>query len=138
MGFTISGGVQIAGGSIVISPGGSSPSPGGAYSFQGSNYGYTTGGDLHPTPGDRTSNIIDKFSFSSDGNATDIGDLSVTQIQGTGQSSTASGYASGGQINDSVSDTTNIEKFPFASDSNGTDVGDLTAGRFKCTAGQQY
>ena len=38
------------------------------YTFQGSNFGYTSGG--HPNL-----NIIDKFSFSSDGNASDVGDL---------------------------------------------------------------
>lgn len=69
MSFTISGGVQIAGGSIVISPGGGSPSPSPSVSF-----GYTSGGFDPAIPGTIT-NRIDKFAFASDGNATDVGDL---------------------------------------------------------------
>ena len=41
-----------------------------AIGFQGRNFGYTSGG----TP---TTNVIDKFSFTSDGNATDVGDVTV-------------------------------------------------------------
>ena len=43
-----------------------------------------------------------------------------------GQSSTASGYTSGGLTSVAFSDV--IDKFPFASDANATDVGDLTGG----------
>mgnify|MGYP000350486781 FL=1 len=80
----ISGGVQLSGGVNLI-PGGSGPTPGGAYSFQGSNYGYVSGGDNHPTSGDRTSDIIQKFSFASDQNGTDVGDLVTGVQQVTGQ-----------------------------------------------------
>ena len=54
------------------------------YSFQGSISGYTSGGLIHyPTnPGE---NVIDKFSFSADANATDVGDL--TSTRGTAASS---------------------------------------------------
>jgi len=40
------------------------------YVFQGSAYGYHYGGYSAPSQSD----VIDKFSFSSDGNATDHGD----------------------------------------------------------------
>ena len=50
------------------------------YTFQGSNFGYTSGGAA-PTP----SNVIDKFSFTSDGNASDVGDLTVARELATGQ-----------------------------------------------------
>ena len=90
------------------------------YSFQGSNYGYTSGGS---TPG--ASNIIDKFPFATDTNATDVGDITVARFYVAGQSSSESGYTSGG---DPVTNT--IDKFPFATDANATDVGDLTAVRW--------
>lgn len=90
------------------------------YTFQGSVSGYMSGG----TP--PASNVIDKFPFASDANATDVGDLTEAKERGAGQSSADNGYASGGvnaafpTINTNV-----IEKFPFASDANATDVGDM-------------
>jgi hypothetical protein len=51
----------------------------------------------------------------------------------TGQSSTSSGYASGGFLPPHIN---TIEKFPFSSDTNASDVGDLTANR-RGAAGQQ-
>ena len=51
----------------------------------------------------------------------------------TFQSSTASGYSSGGEL--AAAETT-IDKFPFASDANATDVGDLTQARYS-VVGQQ-
>ena len=61
--------------------------------FQGSNYGYSSGGK-NPTV---TTNIIDKFPFSADANATDVGDLTVGRYAGAGQSSQTHGYTSGGK-----------------------------------------
>jgi hypothetical protein len=43
-------------------------------------YGYTSGGNTGSN-----SNIIDKFSFSSDGNASDVGDLTVARAYVAGQ-----------------------------------------------------
>jgi hypothetical protein len=50
-----------------------------------------------------------------------------------GQSSTSSGYTSGGASPTLVN---TIDKFPFAADGNATDVGDLTQSRHRA-AGQQ-
>ena len=50
--------------------------------FQGRSYGYTVGGEKVGTV---PVNIIDKFSFSSNGNATDVGDLTVTRSFTAGQ-----------------------------------------------------
>ena len=61
---------------------------------QGSTSGYASGGNA-PSGG---INVIEKFSFSSDGNATDVGDLTVAKLATAGQSSTASGYSSGGYV----------------------------------------
>ena len=92
------------------------------YSFQGSNFGYTSGGNS-------SLNVIDKFPFSSDGNASDVGDLSVGRHGVAGQSSTVSGYTSGHVTADPVVGST-IDKFPFSSDANATDVGDLTVVKY--------
>ena len=88
--------------------------------------GYSSGGQ-NPAQSPNTLNAIDKFPFASDGNATDVGDLTVARYSQAGQSSSASGYTSGG-YGPAQSDV--IDKFPFASDGNATDVGDLTVGRF--------
>ena len=76
-------------------------------------------------------NTIDKFSFATDGNASDVGDLINTFYSATGTSSTVSGYTAGGYT-PSTYDV--IQKFPFTSDGNATDVGNLTLAR--ATAGQ--
>ena len=55
--------------------------------------GYTTASEGSPSV---TYNVIDKFSFATDGNATDVGDMSVHRWAVAGQSSTTDGYASGG------------------------------------------
>jgi hypothetical protein len=83
--------------------------------------GYSSGGRTAPTT---YSDVIDKFSFSSTANATDVGDL-LTVRQGTGSSSTTSGYVAGGASTPS-SFTNQIQKFPFSSDANSTDIADLT------------
>ena len=99
----------------------SSPSPTQA---QGSTSGYTSGGS-----NTGFLNTIDKFPFTSDGNATDVGDLTAVKNAVTGQSSSTNGYASGGWRGPSPGNTNVIEKFPFSSDANATDVGDLTLAR---------
>ena len=67
-------------------------------------------------------NEIQKFSFASDGNATDAADLTVSRYLLGGTSSTTSGYGAGGD----PGRVNTIDKFPFAADDNATDVGDLT------------
>mgnify|MGYP001185183062 CR=1 FL=1 len=98
------------------------------------NHGYTTSGAVHPTvDASGYSNIIDKFPFASDGNASDVGDLTASaRGNASGQSSTTHGYTSGG--GSPVVDT--IDKFSFSVDGNATDVGELTSAKHR-TAGQQ-
>lgn len=98
-------------------------SSGSSYSFQGSNYGYTAGGT---TPSDNGKNVIDKFSFSTDGNATDVGDLVTGTYEAAGNSSTTKGYHTGG-INPAVN---TIQHYPFVTDANATDAADLTSTRY--------
>ena len=93
--------------------------------------GYTTGGHGNP-PFPSIKDIIDKFPFSSDTSATDVGELSAIKYRlGAGQSSFTSGYNTGGDGSGptGVLDTTDIEKFPFASDSPASVVADISVGR---------
>jgi len=99
-------------------------SAGGGYTFQGSVSGYASGGVV----GSSFFNIIDKFPFAADANATDVGDLTVARYTLTSQSSSTNGYSSGGRAaGPSVNDV--IDKFPFSTDGNATDVGDITVAR---------
>ena len=89
-----------------------------------STHGYSAGGGKPPPGPPYVLNVIEKYSFSSDGNASDVGDLLQEQYRQTGQSSPSHGYASGGY--DVPYTAMNvIQKFTFASDANATDVGDL-------------
>ena len=81
------------------------------FTYTGSVAGYTTGGRY---PSD--SNVIDKYPFSSNANATDVGDLTIASEYYAGQSSLTHGYATGGLNNPSQAS----QKFPFASDTNAT------------------
>ena len=81
------------------------------FTYTGSVAGYTTGGRY---PSD--SNTVDKYPFSSDSNATDVGDLTIASEYYCGQSSLTHGYATGGLSNPSQAS----QKFPFASDTNAT------------------
>ena len=86
-----------------------------SYSFQGTISGYTAGGS-------GGSNVIDKFSFASDGNAADVGDITVGRYGASGSSSATHGYSCGG-VGGGYRDI--IDKFSFTSDGNATDVGNL-------------
>ena len=106
----------------------------GRYSVAGQSSdvsGYTSGGRDASFR-----NIIDKFPFATNANATDVGDLIATLVDAAGQSSTASGYSSGGYSGGPFVSVNVIQKFPFATDANATDVGDLTLSR-RWTSGQQ-
>jgi hypothetical protein len=97
--------------------------------------GYSSGGYIFPPPSLTASTVIDKFPFSSNANATDVGDLTLARYSAAGQSSTVSGYSSGGALGAPVFNV--IDKFPFATDANATDVGDLFAAN-RAGGGQQY
>jgi hypothetical protein len=93
--------------------------------LSGTVSGYTTGGVKSP-PSPTYSNVIDKFPFAVDSNATDVGDLTFAKRGMVGQSSSIDGFATGGFNNGEWSF---IEKFPFASDTNASIIGNLTAAR---------
>lgn len=94
-------------------------------------YAYSSGGYSSPyPPGTQYTrwNVIDRFPFASDTNASDVGDLALARQQAAGQSGPAYGYTSGGETSPGVA-RNEIDRFPFASNSNATDVGDLTVSR---------
>ena len=95
-----------------------------------STYGYAMGGG-EPTEID----VIDKFSFAAEGNATDVGNLTQSRRYGSGTCSTTYGYYAGGH---SAPPYWNIiDKWVFATDANATDVGDLTLARGYMNTGAQ-
>lgn len=96
--------------------------------FQGSTSGYFVGGDAinpAPNPFNATSaqSTIEKFSLTSDANATDIAELSAAQNQHSTQSSSTHGYACTGEPS-----ATLMNKFPFTSNSPASDIGELAIG----------
>ena len=70
-------------------------------------------------------NKIQKFSFASDGNASDVGDLLLTTGLATGVSTATEGYITGGYQPAGGDYSNTIQKFPFAADGNTSDVADL-------------
>ena len=88
------------------------------------DHGYYAGG-FHWIPPSGRYNIIDKYAFASDGNASDVGDLTGTDHNNSGGSSSTHGFRLGGSAG-TPTGSTDIEKFAFASDGNATDVADLT------------
>lgn len=72
--------------------------------------------------GANSPNQIWRIDFSSDGDGTDVGDLTVGRGYASGTSSTTHGYTHGGQSSTTLN---TIDKYPFASEGNASDVGDL-------------
>ena len=85
---------------------------------QGNTYGYTAGGvGASFTP---QYNVIDKFLFASNANATDVGNLTSVLWNASAQQSLTYGYISGGGTAPGTNPTaTNkIQSWPFASNAN--------------------
>ena len=98
-------------------------------------HGYRTGGDADG--GASMQNIIDKFTFSSAANSTDVGDLVLAIFDGGGASTASHGYTMGGGKAPWVAYANDIQKFPLASDSNSTSIADITVARYSlagCTS----
>ena len=101
------------------------------------SHGYIAGGHAaQPGGGSNLTNIIQKFSFVTDSNSTDVGDLAIGGARGwaAGSSSQTYGYIIGGGYPTALNV---IEKFSFSTDGNTTDVGDLTVARYGL-AGSEY
>lgn len=85
----------------------------------GTAYGYAIGGSPYPTGG----NVIERFSFTVDGNSTDVGDLTHAHYAGgIGQSLTHAYYMGGTEELAPVYYTNRIQKIQFASSGNATEL----------------
>ena len=96
------------------------------WAYGGSNYGY----HMHGVSGWFTANRgIDKYSYSSDANATDVGDqLAFTGgFTHSGTQGTTHGFCVGGANYPPTTNLNRIEKVSFSADGNAVDVGDLIA-----------
>ena len=92
------------------------------WAYQGTQYGFASGGY-----GNAQETHIEKFSFTSDGNSTDLADLLTGRIYAASSKSTTHGYLAGGDIGNYSTNV--ISKFAFVSTVNATDVGDITTAR---------
>ena len=90
------------------------------YVFQGSAYGYCAGG-YHNTAPAYAADVIDKFSFTSNANATDVGNLIEGRYSTAGAASSTHGFISGG-YGAITTYTDAIEKFSLVSDGNSVDT----------------
>ena len=106
----------------------------GAGNTYSATHGYANGGNSPIVPYGNGSNIIDKYAFSTDGNATDVGDLIYPVYRIYGSTGPDHGYLAGGYQHPANYYNT-IQRYPFASDGNATDIGDTSAPRGSQTAG---
>jgi hypothetical protein len=115
---TLSDSADSAGAATVVE-GGSS------FTMLGSSYGYTAGSVQFS--GVPASNKIERYSFVSDGNAVDVGDMIAIRDNPAGLSSSVAGY----RMSEADNRTTNVltsEKMLFASEASSS-TSALTAGR---------
>lgn len=95
--------------------------------------GYATGGYYIPGQNGAAFETMDKFPFSNDTNATDIGNLTQHRVRPGGASSKTKGYTVGGAELGAppylYQGQVTVDGFPFSSDGNSTDVGDLALAR---------
>ena len=86
-------------------------------------HGYIRGGRIGG-PSAATYNIIERWPFASDTNATDVGDTVAigTNFGFNGQNSKTHGYITGGE---GTGNPTRLQKHAFASSANATEIGSL-------------
>ena len=101
---------------------------GGGAGCSSATHGYCAGGHTYFPPGGGVhgyKDIIDKFSFATGADATDVGDLTAPNGVNGASSSTGFGYVIGGY----PGYIDRIDKFSFTTDGNASDIANLTAGR---------
>ena len=91
-------------------------------------HGYVSGGNTGPSV---SYDIIERFSFTTDGDATDWADLISARTRLAPVSSCTHGFTLGGGDETNSANTIDaIQKFPFASQTNATDWADATTRKF--------
>ena len=84
--------------------------------IQGEVAGFHAMDETDPAPAFTISQSVDRFPFSSDTSATNVGDMIQARRLSAGSSSLVSGYTAGGEIDvpgPTPSRVNTIEKFPF-------------------------
>jgi len=99
--------------------------------YQGTVAGFVSGGAVTPTT---KFCIIERFPFTSDSTAINVGNLSQAREDHASQSSATHGYSSGGFC--PVRAT--IDRFPFSSCGVATSVGSLTIARYVMQGQSSY
>ena len=111
--------------------------------YGGEAYGFGAGGQILTTGGSAPhyyiTNVIERFSFTSDGDATDWADLVRSTKYTSGATSQTYGYTCmGSYAAPSATDHNVIQKYAMSSQSNSTDIGDaLAAGSGSCGSSSQ-
>ena len=90
------------------------------YHGWGVSFGFSSTGGIAGT----NHNQIDKFSFTSSDDATDVGDVTESRREAGGAFSTTHGYTHGGYGLSNV-----IDKYAYASVADATDVGNISGNR---------
>jgi hypothetical protein len=93
------------------------------WTFPGTVKGYCATGNIVNSGHGEGPRAIERFSFTTDGNSTDVGDVTLGRHHSSGQSSDIDGYISGSAANGPV--TSAIDRWSFASEGNAVDHGDL-------------
>ena len=91
--------------------------------------GWITGG---VGPSESFKDKIEKYSFSSAGNASDTAELSSDLFDHAGHSSSTDGFTSGGNSDGSTT-LGDIDKFSFSSPEDSADYGELTETKHACS-----
>ena len=95
------------------------------YVFPGTVRGYCASGNTDGGGVGEGPKVIDRWSFASDTNSVDVGDVTLGRTHTTGQSSETHGYLSGSSTQGSSPLTLAIDRWSFATEGNATDHGDL-------------
>ena len=90
------------------------------WAYGGTAYGHTLAGGAYPY-----GNVHDRFSFTSDGDAADVGDTTGTRAYGCANKSTTHAYFSGGSTGFTVTNAS--DKVSFASGGDSVAIGDTLA-----------
>ena len=126
--------IGTAGQALTMNPAGTFPEWGAAQCpwNQGVIRGYSSGGNNGSHQAEARYQRIDTYSFTTDSDATDCGDLVRDNYHIAGCSSTTHGYCMGGEYHIGAWNTgyaayvDTIQKFLFAATANATDVANLT------------
>ena len=121
-----------AGDVLTVNEDANAPQWGAACVFPGTQFGYVCGGYMGKSPDDTSGpsvhygTAIQKFSLTTDGNATNVADIISTRRGQSGHSSSTHGYVTGGATGDPQVQVNSIERFSFTTDGNSVDWADLT------------